>query len=46
MMPEAERRQRMQRLQRSLRTIFDWMAEIFEAWAALAPAVAPGPPLR
>jgi alpha,alpha-trehalose-phosphate synthase [UDP-forming] len=45
-LPEAERRARMQRLQRSLRTIFDWMAEIFDAWAAVAPAAAPGPPLR
>lgn len=31
-----ERRQRLQRLQGSLRTIFDWMVEVFEIWGAAA----------
>lgn len=31
-LPEAERRETMRALQGSLRTIFDWMHEIFAAW--------------
>jgi trehalose 6-phosphate synthase len=31
-MPEAERNERMQRLRASLRTIYDWMDEIFTLW--------------
>ena len=33
---EDERRQRLRRLQGSLRTIYDWMAETFRVWGAAA----------
>jgi trehalose-6-phosphate synthase len=36
LMPEPERRERLQRMNRSLRSIYDWMAEIFEVWGAVA----------
>jgi trehalose-6-phosphate synthase len=36
LMPAAERSERMQQLRGSLRTIYDWMAEIFEVWGAVA----------
>jgi trehalose-6-phosphate synthase len=36
LMPEAERAERMQRLRGSLRTIYDWMAEVFQVWGAVA----------
>jgi trehalose-6-phosphate synthase len=32
LMPETERNERMQRLRESLRTIYDWMGEIFTLW--------------
>jgi trehalose-6-phosphate synthase len=35
-MPQDERLARMQLLRSSLRTIYDWMAETFEVWAAAA----------
>jgi trehalose-6-phosphate synthase len=35
MTPE-ERRDRMRRLHGSLRSIYDWMGEIFEVWGAVA----------
>lgn len=35
-MPVAARRERMARLQGSLRTIHDWMVELFEVWGAAA----------
>jgi trehalose-6-phosphate synthase len=35
-MPAAERRERMQRLNASLRTIYDWMAEVFTVWGAIS----------
>jgi trehalose-6-phosphate synthase len=35
-MPQDERLARMQQLRSSLRTIYDWMAETFEVWAAAA----------
>jgi trehalose-6-phosphate synthase len=36
LMPAAERSARMQRLRGSLRTIYDWMAEIFSVWGAVS----------
>lgn len=36
LMSPEERRSRMRRLHASLRTIFDWMAEIFEVWGEVA----------
>jgi trehalose 6-phosphate synthase len=36
LMPEAERRERMGRLHGSLRTIHQWMVEVFELWGAAA----------
>lgn len=36
LMPESERRERRQRMSDSLRTIYDWMAEIFEVWGVVA----------
>ena len=35
-MPQEERQARMNQLRSSLRTIYDWMAETFEVWAAAA----------
>jgi len=35
-MPVEERKKRMRRLKASLRTIYDWMAEIFATWGRLA----------
>jgi trehalose-6-phosphate synthase len=35
-MSEAERADRMRRLHSSLRTIYDWMAEVFRVWGAVA----------
>ena len=35
-MPHAERRERQIRLRRSMRSIYDWMSEIFEIWGAAA----------
>jgi trehalose 6-phosphate synthase len=35
-MPPAERAARMRRLHGSLRTIYDWMGEIFDVWGAVA----------
>ena len=35
-MSADERRDRMRRLHRSLRSIYDWMGEIFEGWGAVA----------
>ena len=34
-MPAEERARRMESMQRSLRTIFDWMADIFEEWGGI-----------
>ncbi|CAN5743725.1 N/A [soil metagenome] len=42
LMPADERRERMQRLQQSLRSIYDWMAEIFRVWGVVA-AGSPAP---
>ncbi|MEX0906861.1 MAG: trehalose-6-phosphate synthase [Gemmatimonadota bacterium] len=36
LMPEQERRDRMRRLHASLRSIYDWMGEIFRVWGAVA----------
>jgi trehalose-6-phosphate synthase len=36
LLPEAERRERMRRMHDSLRSIYDWMGEIFELWGAAA----------
>lgn len=36
MMSPDERRERLQRLQHSLRSIYDWMAEIFDVWGRVA----------
>src|SRR5690606_38179356 len=35
-MPAGERRERMRRLHAALRTIYDWMGEVFEVWGAVA----------
>lgn len=35
-MDEMERRERLRRLRASLRSIYDWMAEVFDVWGALA----------
>lgn len=35
-MPADERRERMRRLHASLRSIYDWMGEVFEVWGAVA----------
>jgi trehalose 6-phosphate synthase len=35
-MPEEERRMRLERLQDNLRTIQDWMTEVFKIWGAAA----------
>ncbi|MGH7447528.1 MAG: alpha,alpha-trehalose-phosphate synthase (UDP-forming) [Longimicrobiales bacterium] len=35
-MPAQERRERMRKLHGSLRSIYDWMGEIFEVWGAVA----------
>jgi len=35
-LPPEARRERMQRLHASLRTIYDWMFEVFEVWSAAA----------
>ncbi|MGH7555028.1 MAG: alpha,alpha-trehalose-phosphate synthase (UDP-forming), partial [Longimicrobiales bacterium] len=32
LMPEQERRERLARMRSSLRSIYDWMAELFEVW--------------
>lgn len=42
LMPAEERHDRMLRLQQSLRSIYDWMAEIFRVWGAVA-AGSPAP---
>lgn len=36
LMPDAERRDRLGRLRGSLRTIHEWMAEVFDLWGAAA----------
>jgi alpha,alpha-trehalose-phosphate synthase [UDP-forming] len=36
LMPAAERAERMARLRGSLRSIYDWMAEVFQVWGAVA----------
>jgi trehalose 6-phosphate synthase/phosphatase len=36
LMPEAERRERLGRMHGSIRSIYDWMAEIFDVWGAVA----------
>jgi trehalose-6-phosphate synthase len=36
LMPESERRERLQRMRGSLRTIYDWMEEIFNVWGAVS----------
>jgi trehalose-6-phosphate synthase len=36
LMPERERRERLSQMRGSVRTIYDWMAEIFETWGAVA----------
>lgn len=36
LMPAGERRERMKRMQKSLRTIYDWMAEVFRVWGAVS----------
>ena len=36
LMPEAERHERLHRLRGSLRTIYDWLAEVFTVWGAVA----------
>jgi len=36
LMSEDERIERLNRLRRSLRTIFDWMVEVFDEWGAAA----------
>jgi trehalose-6-phosphate synthase len=36
LMTEAERRARLGRMNASLRSIYDWMVEIFEVWGAVA----------
>jgi hypothetical protein len=33
---DHERSERMRRLRGTLRTIFDWMAEVFQVWGAVA----------
>lgn len=52
-MPHSERVSRLQEMRQGLRTIYDWMADIFEVWGALhragpipltAPALPPKPP--
>jgi trehalose-6-phosphate synthase len=35
-MAESERRERLQRMRSSLRSIYDWMVEIFEMWGTVA----------
>jgi len=40
-MPEAERQERVRRLSGSLRTIYDWLAEVFTVWGAVARGDAP-----
>jgi trehalose-6-phosphate synthase len=35
LMPAEERALRMRKLQRSVRTIYDWMAEVFTVWSAV-----------
>ena len=35
-LPLEERRARMRRMQSSLRTIYDWMADVFRVWGAIA----------
>jgi trehalose 6-phosphate synthase len=35
-MPESERRERYAQLKESMRTIYDWMVEVFEIWGAAA----------
>jgi trehalose 6-phosphate synthase len=35
-MPESERRERLDRLRASMRTIQEWMLEVFEVWGAAA----------
>jgi trehalose 6-phosphate synthase/phosphatase len=36
LLPEGERRARLARMAGSMRSIFDWMAEIFDVWGAVA----------
>ncbi len=35
-LPMRERRERMRQMRRSMRTIYDWMAEIFHVWSGTA----------
>jgi trehalose 6-phosphate synthase/phosphatase len=39
--PYAVRRANMERLQHSIRTIFDWLAETFESWSRIAHGAVP-----
>jgi hypothetical protein len=41
-MPQAERRRVMRQLSGSLRSIFDWMRDVFSAWGEVASAPAAG----
>jgi trehalose-6-phosphate synthase len=36
LMPDAERRERLARMRAPMRSIYDWMAETFEVWGAVA----------
>jgi trehalose-6-phosphate synthase len=36
LMPEADRHARLRRMRASLRSIYDWMAEVFDVWGAVA----------
>src|SRR5690606_36899621 len=48
LLPADERRTRMERMRSSLRTIYDWLADVLRIWGAVAPgaagAAAPPPP--
>src|SRR5690606_17882681 len=48
LLPADERRTRMERMRSSLRTIYDWLADVLRIWGAVTPgtagAAAPPPP--
>ena len=49
LLPADERRARMERMRRSLRTIYDWLADVLRVWGAVIPGTGAGraspPPL-
>ena len=42
LMPAAERRTRMERMRRSLRTIYDWLADVLQVWSDVTSSTGAG----